>query len=230
MREILQKALHRDPQARYQTASELYNDLDHVRKKWYADAVRHTMTNQSNPAIQGAMLSGHRKDLRVSAEAAEKIESEIAEEQKAKVEKQNQLQLETQVNLHYDKAIQLLGGTQSQQALQEVQQAHRLYLSSVKATKKADWIFRHLSDLMVPPQPPSTAREMIELIDQLSSDEVTQLRTLLNNRLSSSDSTDVSSAASSGPASYRHWHRFRSNLSTAQPTGDCPGICAAKTP
>ena len=199
MREILQRALHRDAQARYQTASELYNDLDYVRKKWYADSVRHTMTNQSNPAIQGAMLSEHRKDLRVSAEAAEKIESQVSEEQKVEVEKQNELQLETQVNLHYDKAIQLLGGTQSQQALQEVQQAHRLYLSSVKATKKADWIFRHLSDLMVPPEPPSTAREMIELIDHLSTNEVSELRALLNNRLSSSDSADVSSAAGSDP-------------------------------
>ena len=199
MREILQRALHRDAQARYQTASELYNDLDYVRKKWYADSVRHTMTNQSNPAIQGAMLSEHRKDLRVSAEAAEKIELQVSEEQKVEVEKQNELQLETQVNLHYDKAIQLLGGTQSQQALQEVQQAHRLYLSSVKATKKADWIFRHLSDLMVPPEPPSTAREMIELIDHLSTNEVSELRALLNNRLSSSDSADVSSAAGSDP-------------------------------
>ncbi len=197
MREILQRALHRDAQARYQTASELYNDLDHIRKKWYADAVRQVMTSQSNPAIQGAMLSEHRKDLRVFAEVAEKIESEISEEQKAKVEKQSHLQLETQVNLHYDKAIQLIGGTQSQQALQEVQQAHRLYLSSVKATKKADWIFRHLSDLMSPTQPPSTAKDMIELIDQLSADEVSQLRTLLNNRFSTSASTDVLSAADS---------------------------------
>ena len=195
MREILQRALHRDAQARYQTASDLYNDLDHVRKKWYADSVRHAMTNQSNPAIQGAMLSEHRKELRVSAEAAEKIESEVSEEQKAKVEKQNELQLEAQVNLHYDKAIQLIGGTQSQEALQEVQQAHRLYLSSMKATKKADWIFRHLSDLMHPPQPPSTAKEMIGFIDQLSADEVAELRTLLNNRFSSSASIDVPAAA-----------------------------------
>ena len=199
MREILQRALHRDVQARYQTASELYNDLDHIRKKWYTDAVRHTVTNQSNPAIQGAMLSEHRKDLRVSTETAEKIESEISEEQKAKVEKQNRLQLETQVNLHYDKAIQLIGGTQSQQALQEVQQAHRLYLSSVKATKKADWIFRHLSDLMVPSQPPSTAQEMIGLIDQLSEDEVSELRTWFNNRFPSSAPTDLPSPAGSGP-------------------------------
>ena len=199
MREILQRALHRNAQARYQTASDLYNDLNHVRKKWYADSVRYAITSQSNPAIQGAMLSENRTDLRVSAEAAEKIESEVFEEQEAKVEKQNQLQLETQVNLHYDKAIQLIGGTQSQQALLEVQQAHRLYLSSVKATKKADWIFRHLSDLMDPPQPPSTVQEMIGFIDQLSADEVAELRALLNNRLSSSASTDVPSAAGTGP-------------------------------
>ena len=199
MREILQRALHRDTQTRYQTASELYNDLNYIRKKWYADAVRHTMTNQSNPAIQGAMLSEHRKDLRLSAEAAEKIESEISEEQKVKVEKQAQLQLETQVNLHYDKAVQLIGGTQSQQALQEVQQAHRLYLSSVKATKKADWIFRHLSDLMIPPQPPSTATEMIGLIDQLSVSEVSELRAWFNNRFpSNGNSTDVPPPVGSG--------------------------------
>ena len=201
MRTILQRALHRNAQSRYQTASELYNDLNHVRKKWYADAVRHTMTSQSNPAIQGAMLSEHRKDLRLAAEAAEKIESEVSEEQKAKAEKQSQLQLETQVNLHYDKAIQLLDGTQSQEALQEVQQAHRLYLSSVKATKKADWIFRHLSGLMAPPQPPSTAKEMIGLIDQLSVDEVAELRALLNNRFSSSAPIDAPSGVGSGTLS-----------------------------
>ena len=197
MREILQRALHRDTQTRYQTASELYNDLNHVRKQWYADAVRHTMTSQSNPAIQGAMLSEQRKDLRVVAEAAEKIELDVSEEQKAKADKQSQLQIETQVNLHYDKAIQLLDGTQSQQALQEVQQAHRLYLSSVKATKKADWIFRHLSNLMAPAQSPSTAKEMIGLIDQLSASEVSELRTLLNNRLSTSAAADVDVAAGS---------------------------------
>ena len=198
MREILQRALHRNAQARYQTASELYDDLNHVRKKWYADAARHTITSQSNPAIQGAMLSEHRKDLRVSAEAAEKIEADVSEEQQAKADKQTQLQLETQINLHYDKAIQLIGVTQSQEALQEVQQAHRLYLSSAKATKKADWIFRHLSDLMVPSQPPATATEMIGLIDQLSTDEVAELRAVLNNRLSSSDLTDVASGTGAG--------------------------------
>ena len=189
--------MHRDVQARYQTASELYNDLDRIRKKWYADTVRHAMTNQSNPAIQGAMLSEHRKDLRLFAEAAEKIEAEIAEEQKAKAEKQNQLQIETQVNLHYDKAIQLVGHTQPQQALQEVQQAHRIYLSSVKATKKADWIFRHLSDLMVPSQSPSTAKEMIELIDQLSVDEVSELRNWFNNHFPSNSSTELSASTGS---------------------------------
>ncbi len=198
MREILQKALHRDVGARYQTASELYKDLDGIRKQWYADAVRQIMANQSNPAILGAMLSEHRKALRLSDEAAEKIELNASEEHKAKVEKQSQFQLETQINLHYDKAIQLIGGTQSQQALQEVQQAHRLYLSSAKAAKKADWIFRHLSDLMIPPQPPATAEEMIELIDQLSATEASALRTWFNNQSSPSASTKASSLPESG--------------------------------
>lgn len=198
MREILQKALHRDVRARYQTASELYNDLDHIRRQWYADAVRQIMTSQSNPAIRGAMLSEHSKVLRLSAEAAEKIELNVSEEHKAKAEKQSQLQLETQINLHYDKAIQLIGVTQSQQALQEVQQAHRLYLSSAKAAKKADWIFRHLSDLMSPTQPPETAEEMIGLIDQLPAGEVSALRDWFNTQFSPGALTEPSSAVDSG--------------------------------
>ena len=197
IREILRKALHRDVRARYQTAAELYNDLDRIRKQWYADAIRQINTSQSNPAIQGAMLSEHRKVLRLSAEAAEKIELNVSEEQKAKTEKQSQLQLETQINLHYDKAIQLIGGTQSQQALQEVQQAHRLYLSSAKAAKKADWIFRHLSDLMTPSESPATAEAMIELIDQLPADEVSALRNWFNNQSSSSGLAEIPSSVDS---------------------------------
>lgn len=198
MREILQKALHRDVQARYQTAAELYNDLDRIRRQWYADAIRQINTSQSNPAIQGAMRSEHRKVLRLSAEAANKIELDVSEEQKAETEKQSQLQLETQINLHYDKAIQLIGGTQSQQALQEVQQAHRLYLSSAKAAKKADWIFRHLSDLMTPSQSPATAEEMIELIDQLPTGEASALRDWLNNQSSPSSLTEIPPSVDSG--------------------------------
>ena len=200
MREILRKALHRDVRARYQTAAELYNDLDRIRKQWYADAIRQINTSQSNPAIQGAMLSEHRKVLRLSAEAAEKIELNVSEEQKAKTEKQSQLQLETQINLHYDKAIQLIGGTQSQQALQEVQQAHRLYLNSAKAAKKADWIFRHLSDLMTPSQSPATAEAMIELIDQLPADEVSALRDWFNNQSSPSGLAEIPSSVDSEAA------------------------------
>ena len=198
VRMILQKVLHRDVQARYQTASELYNDLDRVRGKWYADAVRQTITSQSNPAIQGATLSEHRKNLRLSAEAAEKIELEISGVQKAEVEKQKQLELEEQVNIHYDQAIQFVGSTQSQQALQEMQQAHRLYLNSVQATKKADWIFRHLSDLMVPPKLPSTAKEVAGVIDQLSADEMAELTDWFNQQFPPSESSEMAVPMGSG--------------------------------
>lgn len=198
VREILEKVLHRDVQARYQTASELYNDLDRVREKWYADAVRQTITSQSNPAIQSAMLSEHRKGLRLSAEAAEKIELEVSGMQKAESEKQKQLQLEEQINIHYDQAIQFIGGTQSQQALQEIQQAHRLYLNSIQATKKADWIFRHLSDLIVSPKSSSTAKEVIGLIDQLPVDEIAGLRDWFNKQFPPSESSEMPIPGGSG--------------------------------
>ena len=198
MRRILQKALHRDAQARYQTALELYNDLDCIREKWYADAARQTVASQSNLVIQRATLSERRKDLRLSAEVAEKIELEVFGAQKAEAEKQKQLQLEAQVNVHYDHAIQFLGLTESQRALQEMQQAHRLYLSNVQATKKADWIFRHLSDLMVLPQLPSTAKGVIELIDQLPVDEVSELRGWFDEQFPPNGPSDVAPPVDSG--------------------------------
>ena len=79
-----------------------------------------------------------------------------------------------------------------------MQQAHRLYLSSAKAAKKADWIFRHLSDLMSPPQPPETAEEMIGLIDQLPAGEVSALRDWFNTQFSPGTLTEPSSAVDSG--------------------------------
>ena len=197
VRKILQKVLHRDVQTRYQTASELYNDLDRVRERWYADAVRQTVTSQSNPAIQGATLSEHRKNLRLSAEAAEKIELEVSGVQKAEAEKQKQLELEEQVNRHYDQAIQFIGGTQSQQALQEIQQAHRLYLSSIQATKKADWIFRYLSDVMVSPKSPVTAKEVVGVIDQLPLDEIAELRDWFDRQFPPSESSELAAPAGS---------------------------------
>ena len=197
MRQVLQKALHRDVQARYQTASELYNDLDCIRERWYADAARQTMTSQPNPAIQRATLSEHRKDLRLSIEVAEKIELGVFGAQKAEAEKQKQLKLEEEVNKHYEQAIHSIGTKQPQQALQEMQQAHRLYLSSIQATKKADWIFRHLSDLMVPSESPSTAKEVIELIDQLLIDEISELRRWFDKQSLPDKPTEVPSAVDS---------------------------------
>ena len=100
---------------------------------------------------------------------------EIYAEQRVEAEKQRQLKLEAQANIHYDQAIQSIDKKQLQDALQEMQQAHRLYLSEVQPTKKADRIFRHLSNLTVPPKSPATAKEIIELIDQLPTNEVSEL-------------------------------------------------------
>ena len=194
---ILQKALHRDVQARYQTAAQLYNDLDCIRKKWYAAEVRQIMKNQLNPAIQKATLSEQRKELGLPVEMAEKIELEVADEQKAEVQKQQRLHLEQQASEHYDKATRLIGTTQAQQALQEIQQAHRLYLNDVQATKRADWIFRHLSDLMVSPKPFSTAKELIKFADQLPAAEVSEIKKWVDKQFPDNESSEKASTAGS---------------------------------
>ena len=173
---ILQKALHRDMEMRYRTAMEMYSDLDGVREKWYKDAARETMISYSNPSIQRATLSKYRKELRVSTEAAEKIEWDIRDEQEEAAKEREQQVLKARADVHYDQAIQWLCSTQSKRALQEIQQAHRLYLIGVEATKKADRVFRDLSDLMVPPQSPATARDLIDLINQLPVDEISELQ------------------------------------------------------
>lgn len=197
IRGILEKALHRDVQARYQTAAELYNDLDCIRKSWYTAAVRQIMTSQPNLAIQSATLSEQRKELRLAVEAAEKIELEVSQEREAEAQKQQQLQLEQQVSEHYDKATRFIGTKQPQQALQEMQQAHRLYLDDIQGTKKADWIFRHLSDLIVAPKLLSTAKELIELVDQLPVTEVSEIEKWFDEQFpTKAPSTEASSVDS----------------------------------
>ncbi len=191
--ELLQKALHRDVEARYQTATEMYDDLDHIRKKRYTDTVWKTMTGYSNPALQRATLSEYRENLRLSTEVAEKIELETRHKQEAEAEQREQHKLKKHVNVHYDQAIQYVRSTQPQTALQEMQQAHRLYLSDVQATKKADWIFRNLSDLIVPPKSPSTAKDLIDLIDQLPVDEMSALKAWFYDQFFLSEPSEPSS-------------------------------------
>ncbi|MCZ6678712.1 MAG: protein kinase [Candidatus Poribacteria bacterium] len=193
LRAFLQKALHRDVRARYQTAAEMYDDLDRIRKQWYVATAEEIMTNYSDTATRCAALTKRREDLRLPIEVAEKIELEVRDKQKAETEKQKQIKREGEANAHYDQATEYLRLNQPQQALQEMQQAHRLYLSSVPETRKADWIFRNLLDLSVIPKPHSTAADLIDLINPLPANEILALKSWFYNQFPPSELSESSS-------------------------------------
>ena len=201
--EILRKALHPDVNGRYRTAAEMYDDLDEIRRKWYAAATRGAISSYSNTDILSATLSKNRGDLRLSTDAAEKIESEILYERRVEAEGQKRIECENEVDKHYELATENLCSDSPQVALQEMQQAHRLYLTNVGATKKADAIFRELSNLISNPNPPTTARDLINSINGLPANEILELKEWFYNQFPSSES-DVSSSLDSQVTDNKH--------------------------
>ena len=194
--EILRKALHPDVHGRYRTAAEMYDDLDEIRRKWYAAAARGAMNSYSNTEILSATLSKNREDLKLSTEAAEKIESEILYERQVEAEGQKRIECENEVDKHYELAIENLRSDSPQNALHEIQQAHRLYQTNVNATKKADSILRELSNRISNPNTPATARDLINSINELPANETLELKEWFYNQFPSSES-DYSSSIDS---------------------------------
>lgn len=193
--EILRKALHPDVNGRYRTAAEMYDDLDEIRRQWYAATIRDAISNYSNTDILSATFSKNREDLRLSTEAAEKIESEILYERRVEAEGQKRIECENEVDKHYDLAIENLRSDSPQSALQEMQQAHRLYLTNAHATKKADSIFRELSDLISTAtlNPSTEAKDLIKSINELPANQISELKEWFNNQFPSSESDSSSS-------------------------------------
>ena len=193
--EILRKALHPDVNGRYRTATEMYDDLEVIRRQWYAAAIRSAIDSYSNSDILSATLSKNREDLRLPNEAAEKIESEIFYERQVETEGQKRIECENEVDKHYDLAIENLRSHSPQCALQEMQQAHRLYLTNAHATKKADAIFRELSNrISASNSNPSTeASDLIKSINELPANEILELKAWFYDQFPSSESDAPSS-------------------------------------
>ena len=189
---FLRKALHSDVKARYQKASEMYEDLDRIRKDRYAAAVRQAIINDSGE-MPHATLSGDREDLRLSSEAAELIEVQVLYEQQVEMRRRKQREIEICVDAHYNQAIEAIKSSQTEQALLELQQAHRLYLSDTLSTKKAEWIFRGLSDTITSSATPATAKEIIESLSQAPLDEIMKLKAWCDNQFPPNEPLEHSS-------------------------------------
>ena len=190
--EILLKALHPDVNGRYRTAAEMYEDLDEIRRKWYAAAAKSAISSYSNSDIFSAALSKNREELRLSTEAAEKIESEILHEGQVEVEEKKRIECENEVEKHYDLAIGNLRSDSPQIALQEMQQAHRLYLTNAHAAKKADAIFHELSE-HISNSTPTNAKELFQSINELPANEKLELKEWFYSQFPPSESDEPSS-------------------------------------
>lgn len=190
--DILLKALHPDVNGRYRSAAEMHDDLDQIRRKWYAAAARSAISSYSNADILSAALSKSREELRLSTEAAENIESEILREGQVEFEEKKRNECENEVDKHYDLAIENLRSDSPQIALQEMQQAHRLYLANAHAAKKADGIFHELSE-HVSNILPTKARALIQSINELPANEKLELKEWFYSQFSPSESDDPSS-------------------------------------
>ncbi|MDE0186794.1 MAG: serine/threonine-protein kinase [Candidatus Poribacteria bacterium] len=190
--DILLKALHPDVNGRYRSAAEMYGDLDQIRRKWYAAAARSAISSYSNADILSAALSKNREELRLSTEAAENIESKILREGQVEFEEKKRIECENEVDKHYDLAIENLRSDSPQIALQEMQQAHRLYLANAHAAKKADAIFHelseHISNIL-----PTKARALIQSINELPANEKGELKEWFFTQFPPSESDDPSS-------------------------------------
>ena len=144
------------------------------------------------------MLSEHRKELRVFAEAAENIESEVSEEQQAKTENRTNFNLKHKLIYTTIKPFNSSVAHSYRRHCKRYNR-HTPLLEQCQSDQKSGLDISTFIGFDGSSQPPSTAKEMIGLIDQLSVDEVAELRAVLNNRFSSSATIDVPSAAGSGP-------------------------------
>ena len=169
--EFLYKVLHRDVNVRYQTATEMYEDLNRIRESWYERSVRNMLSVHEDLDTLHAKLSKDRKELRISTDVAEKIELELRYDWLIEEERRKQDRLGREMDTHYELAIQCLNDANPVDALQEVQKAHRLHSMEVEHTKKTEEIFLALSDALATNSTPSTANELADLIRRLSANE-----------------------------------------------------------
>ena len=190
LREVLQKALRRNVEKRYQTAADMYHALDCIRKNWYAESVQEAINTYANSTLRDTKLAEYREDLQLSTETAEKIERTIMDERQVTEDRRTRHELEVRVDQHYQRAIEHMN-TAPEYVLMEMQQAHRLYLTDIESMTKADRIFRNLAETIKLPAPPSTAQDLIEQVDELPANEVLMLKEWFHDRFPPTESSDL---------------------------------------
>ena len=179
---FLRKVLHRNVNARYQSATEMYQDLDAIRAKWYANTVCEELAESQNADAPNANLSRTRQELRLSPDLARWIELEIHYQHRIEEERQKRHQLEQETHAHHERAINYIHEHNPVDALRELQEVHSLYSTEIGLSDQVKRIYRSLADSLAFAKAPSKADDIVRLVEQLPADELEQLKTWFYQR------------------------------------------------
>ncbi len=171
-RNFAEKALNRDVDKRYQTADEMYDELDRIRRWKYeqqASILIAESTNSPAPEL-GKALERCRKTFRLEIDVAERINQTLFFETRNRLEKENEEKRKIRLKQHYTNAIEYIENGAVDETLRELHKAHNLSLQDADLVKQADAIFKEVTDATSLPDM-LTIQDIVQLIEELSDTE-----------------------------------------------------------
>ncbi len=184
LRNFLQRALHRQLAERHQNATEMYEELDRIRRDEYvkqASQLIDASVNSSNSRLAEA-LERYRKTFRLPLEAAERMNQNLFFERRQREENGKQEKLVTQVHKHYTLATRYIESENYPSVLEEIHKATRLCVDDQELANTVDDLFLQLNTATPPLAASPTVEEVITLIQKLPSNENAVLRTWLDHQ------------------------------------------------
>ena len=174
------KALNRDVDKRYQTATEMYDELDRIRRWKYEQQASILIAESTNsPATELAKaLERCRKTFRLEIDVAELINQTLFFETRNRLEKENEEKRKIRLRQHYTDAIEYIKNNSVDETLRELHKAHTLSLRDADLEAQANSILKKITDSTSLPNR-LTVQDIVELIEKLSETEKTYLLDLL---------------------------------------------------
>lgn len=174
------KALNRDVDKRYQTAAEMYDELDRIRRWKYEQQASILIAESTNsPATELAKaLERCRKTFRLEIDVAELINQTLFFETRNRLEKENEEKRKIRLKQHYTDAIEYIENGSVDETLRELHKAHNLSLQDADLEAQANTIIKKVTDTTSLPDR-LTVQDIVELIEKLSDTEKSNLLDML---------------------------------------------------
>lgn len=170
------KALHREVDKRYQTAAEMYDELDRIRCWQYEQQAEALIAESADsPATElASALERCRKAFGLQIDVAERINQTLFFELRSKVEKEKRERLKIRLRQHYTDAIEHARNQDIDKTLQELHKAHKFYFQDEELVEQADIVFKEMSAI-VPVANNLNVDDIVDLIETLSEEEKSQI-------------------------------------------------------